>query len=777
MKRIVSAFLILVFLNGCATTIYQGAECLDGECMKGTGKLRYASGAIYEGSFLKGMPFGQGTMLYADQKKYIGTWQNGEPHDNGQLLGASGALVYKGEFQEGKFHGKGKLNLKDGSLFTGSFRDGFPDEGVLVTESGTRISGKFSGTNYQIGVRGKMVSADGSSHDGGFVSKVADKSDIGILDMEHFVKNGSGRSIMANGDILEGNYSYGILNGEGRLIFNGGRDDKLMQWEQGMVVKEQPGTTTLKRLLKEPLCKLGPAGHNWVFVDGQCRDGRANGEGQAYTLNGKESLFGRFKDGEFVYGTHDKGNGEYFRGEWQNFALNGEGAHISGEKLLYKGKYKDGKRHGEGVCSAGGNYVKCEFYAGDRMDQAYLLSQYAPLPGDLSAKVDREQSQLLAEVENDRREYSERWRRNAEDYSDQRENVSKNLSNALEYSRSQPSTTNEILGIEGVKEMDFNAIIQAENEKNRRLSEQKEKQYQNEVASARERCADKGGRWDSSISRCVVIVEGEKAKSIRLGREKQASKLATWKKICRESGNKWNEQRNSCDNPINNDMKPLGYAYVPTKDPQTGQLTIPTLPTTKQDTTFKKVGDSNADLWGTGSTKSGSSSTSGSNGNGNKNERNSGSLANSGNRNDNTNGTRGSATGAGSEKENSGADKTASVDKSRDNSIPGRTGIDCITDSSSNKKTYFHNRCNETVTIWYCSSDKKMNGKYCGENKSPTNPYYTHSVQIKPGETNEHYDLGDYRYASCMGFILNDSWGGNTGKYFESNNAGGFTCK
>ena len=74
----------------------------------------------------------QGTMTYADGRKYVGEWKDGKRHGQGAYTN-SGGYQYFGEWKDDKRHGQGSSILgwqNDGCA--GEFRDGdyIPGSGV-----------------------------------------------------------------------------------------------------------------------------------------------------------------------------------------------------------------------------------------------------------------------------------------------------------------------------------------------------------------------------------------------------------------------------------------------------------------------------------------------------------------------------------------------------------------------------------------------------------------------------------------------------------------------
>lgn len=100
-------------------TRYHG-EVIDLATMHGKGKLTYANGTTYEGSFSHGKYHGKGTMSWPDGASYTGDWAFGHEQGYGVQVSTTG-FVYEGEWVLGRRQGKGKLRTADGTRCAGDF--------------------------------------------------------------------------------------------------------------------------------------------------------------------------------------------------------------------------------------------------------------------------------------------------------------------------------------------------------------------------------------------------------------------------------------------------------------------------------------------------------------------------------------------------------------------------------------------------------------------------------------------------------------------------------
>uniref|UniRef100_A0A8C1NJ63 Alsin Rho guanine nucleotide exchange factor ALS2 b n=1 Tax=Cyprinus carpio TaxID=7962 RepID=A0A8C1NJ63_CYPCA len=158
-------------LNSCDH--YQG-QWKDGK-MHGFGTFRYASGEIYEGSFLDNMRHGHGMLRSGklnstspsvfigqwqnDKKsgygvfdditrgeKYMGMWLDDQRQGNGVVVTQFG-LYYEGAFNNNKMMGTGVLLSEDDTTFEGEFSEDWTlnGKGVLTMPNGDYIEGSFNG--------------------------------------------------------------------------------------------------------------------------------------------------------------------------------------------------------------------------------------------------------------------------------------------------------------------------------------------------------------------------------------------------------------------------------------------------------------------------------------------------------------------------------------------------------------------------------------------------------------------------------------------------------
>ena len=215
--------------------------CIDGNCTDGQGTYVWADGRRFEGSWVKNAQHGIGVSYLPDGRvQYSGVWidgvyrwqvlsgdvQNGTgkiktpegdvyeglfsnfiPEGEGVFTFANGN-IYTGEVSSGQPHGKGNLQIiAENAVFEGYFRKGKPQgRGVYTFADGQVYDGYFRN-----GIRhgsGFQTWADGSKYQGQW------RDDR---------PNGRGSWYFANGDVYEGAFDNGKRNGNGEYRFSDGQ--------------------------------------------------------------------------------------------------------------------------------------------------------------------------------------------------------------------------------------------------------------------------------------------------------------------------------------------------------------------------------------------------------------------------------------------------------------------------------------------------------------------------------------------------------------------------
>lgn len=157
------------------------AQCVEGDCKNGTGKviypdnsqytglfenglrkqgiLTYKSGDIYEGGFSKNKREGYGKYTYKSGEEFKGYYA-GDQKIFGIYKFKSGN-EYTGQFENNKFHGYGILAKADGTKIEGEWVNGQPDweistDTVQVSNTQTDTSNNFGNIELSKSTRPRM---------------------------------------------------------------------------------------------------------------------------------------------------------------------------------------------------------------------------------------------------------------------------------------------------------------------------------------------------------------------------------------------------------------------------------------------------------------------------------------------------------------------------------------------------------------------------------------------------------------------------------------------
>ncbi|GAX15450.1 hypothetical protein FisN_8Lh250 [Fistulifera solaris] len=158
----------------------------------------YGDYGVYTGLLLKGLPYGQGTMAYADGRTYVGEWKSGRWHGHGKTTFSNGD-VYIGQYYMDKRHGFGRYEWIDGRIYDGEFKnDQREGKGTYSFPDSSVYSGDFhKGLRHG---QGCYKFADSSVYNGGFKNGKYD---------------GVGECIWADGRCYRGEWKDGWAHGYG----------------------------------------------------------------------------------------------------------------------------------------------------------------------------------------------------------------------------------------------------------------------------------------------------------------------------------------------------------------------------------------------------------------------------------------------------------------------------------------------------------------------------------------------------------------------------------
>ena len=236
-------------------TIYVGSWKND--LKHGQGNCAFANGDVYEGDWVEDMKSGQGCFHFSSGNTYEGGYKEDKRHGHGKLTFAGGN-VYEGDWEENKMHGHGRYSYANGDVYEGSLRGGKKSgQGRMSYASGSEYDGNWEedkksgqGKYYHSGKKetyeghwkenmkdgqGTLTCPEGI-YEGDWKTDKKDgmgkftfsNGDIYGGNWKEDKMDGQGRYSFANGDVFEGFFSAGKKNGEGRFTF-GDRDDIVVE--------------------------------------------------------------------------------------------------------------------------------------------------------------------------------------------------------------------------------------------------------------------------------------------------------------------------------------------------------------------------------------------------------------------------------------------------------------------------------------------------------------------------------------------------------------------
>jgi hypothetical protein len=280
---------ILFFLALYVTNILS-AQCIEGNCANGKGKILLPNGAFYKGQFKDGVFNGKGLIVYSDGNQYDGQWENRLPNGYGVLSYSDGIIrkgfwkngipiltdgnidlaaytkykmepisgcvygdcqngtgayyftngtVYKGTFKNGKILGTGKLTYFDGTNYTGELRSGLPNgNGIMAYNDGSRqkgnwIDGEFTPEEFSTKGNSGCINGDCNNGKGVFVFNVGKYPVRYEGDMRDGTPYGFGTASYTNGEKYIGEWLEGKHNGAGTLILPNGLKIE-GEWKDGL---------------------------------------------------------------------------------------------------------------------------------------------------------------------------------------------------------------------------------------------------------------------------------------------------------------------------------------------------------------------------------------------------------------------------------------------------------------------------------------------------------------------------------------------------------------
>ncbi|KAL6059135.1 MORN motif, variant 2 [Balamuthia mandrillaris] len=125
--------------NGGA--VYQGERNAAGQ-PHGQGTMTWANGKKYSGSFREGVPHGRGVMHWPNGERFEGECKNGKAHGFAIRIYQNGTK-YEGYWVEDQEEGKGTMTWADGRVYSGDWKAGKRcGYGVMTWPDGRRYEGE-----------------------------------------------------------------------------------------------------------------------------------------------------------------------------------------------------------------------------------------------------------------------------------------------------------------------------------------------------------------------------------------------------------------------------------------------------------------------------------------------------------------------------------------------------------------------------------------------------------------------------------------------------------
>jgi hypothetical protein len=214
---------LLLFTNTSAI-----GQCIEGDCINGTGIMVFNSGNKYKGEFVDGKRQGEGTFVWVSGAKYRGQWLNDQMHGEGTYVYPD-RRVYRGAFVDGKKNGKGELTTEDGKVLERGkwVNDEFVDPAAIRYSYINIGSSLLSNFAPDIPVVGEATC----------INPTQISFDFGItpfLTVGAFV-NYSSISVRPSSEVADFNYSYITPGGRVTAVLNVFSSDRVIPYVGGQL--------------------------------------------------------------------------------------------------------------------------------------------------------------------------------------------------------------------------------------------------------------------------------------------------------------------------------------------------------------------------------------------------------------------------------------------------------------------------------------------------------------------------------------------------------------
>ena len=268
--------------NVATTEASKSKGCISGDCQNGNGTFVWEDNRKYIGTFKNGKLEGKGTYTFSDGAVYIGEFKKNTMNGYGKEYNKKNQLLYEGNYINYKYNGEGTVYLVNGDVYKGQFKDGFR------TGFGTYTWAK-SKNKY------------------------------------------------------EGNWFNDQQNGKGTFYDYGTNIKQQAIYKEGKIVEVLSRTT-----ISEPNNKnVSTTSKKTGCISGDCQ----NGFGTFVGIEGKDTIkiIGNFKNAVFSgYGKSYLNNQLTYDGQWEDFKYHGKGTLYTGDSNEHKfiGEFKNGIKEG-----------------------------------------------------------------------------------------------------------------------------------------------------------------------------------------------------------------------------------------------------------------------------------------------------------------------------------------------------------------------------------------------------------------------------------------------
>ena len=183
----------------------------------GPGTLLSEGGVNYEGQFKSGKMTGRGIRTLANGDKFEGQFKDGVVNGDGTSHRGDGSAVYNGQFKNGVFHGQGIIDEFE-TRYEGEWHEGQRHgHGAEQTISGSSEAEFLEQIMGQV-LAGRNISPEAAKRMAAEREDSARNSYVGQFEGNE--RSGSGIYTWARGDVYNGQWVAGEMEGRGKLTTN-----------------------------------------------------------------------------------------------------------------------------------------------------------------------------------------------------------------------------------------------------------------------------------------------------------------------------------------------------------------------------------------------------------------------------------------------------------------------------------------------------------------------------------------------------------------------------